>query len=93
MPNDAYVIELDTRDKRGGTMIRLAMYESYSEALKHWDRLSTDEDPDVWYWLVKIRDGIDDPAHIDCLEVKCRDGDPSEDPERKRPQRKWPCIG
>lgn len=72
---DVFAIEMDARDKSGGAILRVAMFETEKDAREAWSKLETSEDPDVWYWLVRIRDGVDDPAHVDCLEVKCRDGE------------------
>jgi hypothetical protein len=74
MPNrDLYAIELDTRDKHGGVIIRQAQFSSEKEAMKAWHALKPDPDPDVQYWLVRIRSGIDDPAHCDALDIKFTD--------------------
>lgn len=75
MTKDVYAIEIDSRDKPNGCIIRHAMFERYSDAWKAWDKIKPDPDPDIQFWLVKIRDGIDDPAHIDALECKCKNGD------------------
>ena len=70
---DIYAIEIDTRDKPGGCIMRHAMFDSYDAAKRAWQKMQPDEDPDVQFWLVKIRNGVDDPAHIDALEFKCRE--------------------
>lgn len=72
---DIYAIELDTRTLRGGTIVRTSMFARFSDALAAWDSITDDNDPDVQWWLVKIREGIDDPAHVDALECKCKNGD------------------
>jgi hypothetical protein len=75
MPKDIYAIELDTRTKDGGAIVRTAMFDRYADALNAWDKIKIEDDPDVQWWLVKIREGIDDPAHVDALECKCKIGD------------------
>ena len=70
MSKDAYAIEMDTRDKPDGCVIRIAMFDDYPEALKAWKKIKEADDPEVWYWLIRIRDNIDDPAHVDALDSK-----------------------
>lgn len=75
MAKDVYAIEMDTRDKRDGQLIRLGMYDSRDAAYFEWNKINVSDDPDVQWWLVRIREGIDDPAHVDAIECKCKESD------------------
>lgn len=71
MAADKYVIEVDTRDRPGGALLRMHCFDHKIDALRQWNKIEVNPDPSVQWWLVQLRNGIDDPAHADCLECKC----------------------
>jgi hypothetical protein len=80
MPH-VFAIELDSRDKANGSIIRVGMYDNEPDARAAWRKIKSDADPEIQWWLIRIRDGIDDPAHCDALECKCVNGDQVEIPK------------
>jgi hypothetical protein len=66
---DKYIIERDERDL-GGKLHRIALYDNWIAAKHAWQVTGPDEEPDIVYWLCRLREGIDDPAHCDVIESK-----------------------
>lgn len=69
---DRYIIERDERDIGGG-LVRLCIFDNWADAYLKWLETKTDCRRGVQLWLLRLRGGIDDPAHTDAIECKSID--------------------
>jgi hypothetical protein len=66
---DRYIIERDERDV-GGKLIRIAEFDDWTAAKAAWESTNPDASPNMMFWLCRLNEGIDDPAHCFVIESK-----------------------